>query len=185
MATKQEAAQTRERLLAAARQTIRGRGITGLTLDAVAKEAGVSKGGLLHHFPSKEALVEGILKHLFEVFEARVQHYFELEAPAPGRWLRAYVRANFADDPLPLEWGTIVMIAMTENPALLARVQEDYQQWEARLLADGVPRARALVIRQAADAFWLDQSIRTSREDAADRQAVMNELLKLTEMDAR
>ena len=30
------------------------------TLDAVAQRAGVSKGGLLYHYPSKEALIKGM-----------------------------------------------------------------------------------------------------------------------------
>ena len=34
------------------------------TLDAVAKKAGVSKGGLLYHFPNKEALIEVLLDRL-------------------------------------------------------------------------------------------------------------------------
>ena len=32
-------------------------GIAALSLNAVAREAGVSKGGLLHHFPNKQALI--------------------------------------------------------------------------------------------------------------------------------
>ena len=43
---------TRATLLAAARQVLRRQGAT-LSLDAVAREAGVSKGGLLHHYPTK------------------------------------------------------------------------------------------------------------------------------------
>lgn len=37
------------------------------TLEAVAERAGVSKGGLLYHFPSKDALVDGLLDHLGEL----------------------------------------------------------------------------------------------------------------------
>ena len=31
-----------------------------LTLDAVAKQAGISKGGLLYHYPNKEALLHRV-----------------------------------------------------------------------------------------------------------------------------
>ena len=37
------------------------KGVAKLTLEAVAKEAGVSKGGLLYHFSNKEALIEGMI----------------------------------------------------------------------------------------------------------------------------
>ncbi|HWV78837.1 MAG TPA: TetR/AcrR family transcriptional regulator [Isoptericola sp.] len=43
------------------------------TLDAVAERAGVSKGGLLYHFPSKDALVEGLLDHLAVLTAADVE----------------------------------------------------------------------------------------------------------------
>ena len=41
---------TRKRLLDAAAAVVRRDGAGALTLDAVAAEAGVSKGGLLYHF---------------------------------------------------------------------------------------------------------------------------------------
>ncbi|MDO8275460.1 MAG: TetR/AcrR family transcriptional regulator, partial [Serpentinimonas sp.] len=44
---------TRNALLEATNTVILRDGIAHLTLEAVAKEAGVSKGGLLYHFPSK------------------------------------------------------------------------------------------------------------------------------------
>lgn len=42
------------------------------TLDAVADHAGVSKGGLLYHFGSKDALVDGLVEHLTELITADV-----------------------------------------------------------------------------------------------------------------
>ena len=42
----------RERILDAAESVVIEQGVTGMTLDAVAARAKVSKGGLLYHFPS-------------------------------------------------------------------------------------------------------------------------------------
>jgi len=57
---------TRDRLLDAFEQLIVGAGSRAATLDAVAAEAGVSKGGLLYHFRSKEALVDAMVERLRE-----------------------------------------------------------------------------------------------------------------------
>lgn len=85
MSTKQQSAErTRTRLVDAAMATIHAQGLVGLTLDGVAKAAGVSKGGLLHHFPSKDALVEAILRRLFADFDAWVRHYLEREPVPPA-----------------------------------------------------------------------------------------------------
>jgi len=55
---------TRDRLLDAFERLLVGEGSRAATLDAVAAAAGVSKGGLLYHFGSKEALVEGMVERL-------------------------------------------------------------------------------------------------------------------------
>ena len=55
---------TRDRLLDAFEELLIEGGERSATLDAVANAAGVSKGGLLYHFGSKEALVEGQLARL-------------------------------------------------------------------------------------------------------------------------
>jgi len=52
-------------LLAAANKVVVDRGVDALTLDAVACQAGVSKGGLLHHFPSKEALITAMVQQVY------------------------------------------------------------------------------------------------------------------------
>ena len=56
------ATDTRERILRALRGMLARGGTTSITLEAVAAEAGVSKGGLLYHFPSKAALYLGLLQ---------------------------------------------------------------------------------------------------------------------------
>jgi len=71
-------AATRQRLLDAAGDIAFEEGASSLSLDAVAARAGVSKGGLLYHFPSKNALLRAMVaEHV-----ARLRA--ELESRAPG-----------------------------------------------------------------------------------------------------
>ncbi|EAE2866200.1 TetR family transcriptional regulator, partial [Listeria monocytogenes] len=49
-------------LLTAASEIVKEEGVVKLTLEAVAQRAGVSKGGLLYHYPSKEALIKGMVE---------------------------------------------------------------------------------------------------------------------------
>jgi AcrR family transcriptional regulator len=50
----------RDRLLAAARQVVARDGLAGLTLRAIAREAGVSHGAPLRHFPTLAALLSAL-----------------------------------------------------------------------------------------------------------------------------
>ncbi|MEM7273752.1 MAG: TetR/AcrR family transcriptional regulator [Actinomycetota bacterium] len=54
-------AETSAQLLEAGRRLFADRGLTGTTVDAIAAEAGCSKGLVYHYFPTKEALAEAIL----------------------------------------------------------------------------------------------------------------------------
>jgi AcrR family transcriptional regulator len=58
---------TRRQLLEAALKLIRNNGFGGLRTIEVADLAGVSRGALLHHFPSKHALVVAVLTHVNEI----------------------------------------------------------------------------------------------------------------------
>ncbi|BAZ22193.1 transcriptional regulator [Kalymmatonema gypsitolerans NIES-4073] len=64
---------TREALLRAASQVVINKGVEALTLDAVAQQAGVSKGGLLYHFPNKDALMGGMVEQLIQDFEREAE----------------------------------------------------------------------------------------------------------------
>ena len=69
----------RERILDAALAVADRVGAAHLTLDAVATEAGVSKGGLLYHFASKDLLLKGVVEHHME------QHRSDLEIAYAGK----------------------------------------------------------------------------------------------------
>src|ERR671913_1054060 len=55
---------SREKLLDAAAELVSEIGSGRLTLDAVAGRAGLSKGGLLYNFPTKDALLQGMLERM-------------------------------------------------------------------------------------------------------------------------
>ena len=58
------ASDTRDRILDALERTLLDVGVAQVTLEAVAAAAGVSKGGLLYHFPTKEAMLAAMVRRL-------------------------------------------------------------------------------------------------------------------------
>lgn len=59
-------------ILRAALALIRRSGASSLTIEAVAVEAGFSKGGVLYNFPTKDALITGMVEFLAGQFAAEV-----------------------------------------------------------------------------------------------------------------
>ena len=60
----------RATLLDAAEAVVARQGIANLTLESVAAEAGMSKGGLLHHFRTKDRLIEALVRRAAENWRA-------------------------------------------------------------------------------------------------------------------
>jgi AcrR family transcriptional regulator len=58
--------ETQTRILKAAANLIRKRGYAHFRTAEVAKEAGLSRGAQLHHFPTKDSLVVATLEYVFE-----------------------------------------------------------------------------------------------------------------------
>src|SRR5215212_6419318 len=97
---------TRTRLLEAAERVVAADGVARLTLDAVASKADVSKGGLLYHFPNKDALISAMVLRWVDGFERDIAQRLEVEeAGAAGSWARAY------DDGLDLALVTLLRLA--------------------------------------------------------------------------
>lgn len=55
--------ETRARILAAAYQLVRDKGYANLSIAKVASAAGIAKGNLQYHYPSKRQLLEAMVKH--------------------------------------------------------------------------------------------------------------------------
>jgi AcrR family transcriptional regulator len=181
-------AQTIDLILTAAERVIMRDGVMCLTIDAVARQAKLSKGGVLYHFGTKEALIQAML--------ARLIHYCEQEMAThqqhdrePGSWTRAYVRKTSqpmlaypgeADFPRSKEVGAGLVAAATTNPQLLDPLRERFQAWQQAIESDGIEPARATVVRLAVDGLWLAELLGIWSLDGKLRQQVLDELIRLT-----
>ncbi|MET0714529.1 MAG: TetR/AcrR family transcriptional regulator [Mycetocola sp.] len=85
---------TRDRILVAYEDLLIESGERGATLDAVAARAGVSKGGLLYHFGSKDALAGGFLIRLRHLAEEDVSVMRSAPAGVVDYFIRTSVNAG-------------------------------------------------------------------------------------------
>ena len=181
--TLEEALETRETVLDAVFRVARGGG-GRFTIDAVAREAGVSKGAVLHHFPSKEALTRGMLERQIDEFDGLIERRLadEPEGEA-GRWLRAYVRASFemgAGDPAV---NDALLAAMATEPGLLSSFEGRFESWRRRAEADGVDRTRANLVRLAVDGLATAESFGIGVLEGEEREDLLEALIDLTKVE--
>lgn len=84
--------ETRAKIVQSAMQLAAREGLLNITLDRVAEEAGLSKGGVIHHYPSKEALLSGVITYFTEQIDG-IMTRLVAEDPSPNyRWARAMLR---------------------------------------------------------------------------------------------
>ena len=92
-----------------------------LTLDAIARESGISKGGVMHHFRTKEAVVTALLEHLTERFGKFTQDYLAETGPdKPGAILEAQIATLRESIATPHSAFFAILGAVAENPDLLS-----------------------------------------------------------------
>ena len=159
---------TKTELIKAAAAVIRRDGAQALTLEAVAAEAGVSKGGLLYHFKSKRELLDGLVERWLDDF----QH--DLDASETS-FPKGYVKAS--DGAKAEEAG--LLAALVADPAVLTKVRERYATWQDRVATEGGDPVEATVARLAADGLWLADLLGMAPPTGELRERVLARLLEL------
>ncbi len=184
MAVKGSGAETRRAVLVAAAEIVVREGASKLTLDAVAERCGLSKGGILHHFATKDSLIAAMIADVVTRFEADLQRNMQGET-GPGSFARAFLRACVDRDGIvtrTLRVSAGIVAAVAINAQLLAPLRSRYAEWVARLEDDGIDPAIAEIVRSAADGLWLGNVLDLGTVSAAMRRQVFAKLIELTHL---
>jgi AcrR family transcriptional regulator len=112
----EQAARTRERILDAALESYRERGITGTSLQAVARRADVSAATILNHFGSSDELARVVVERLAE--QIRIPDDREWTERGRQQRVRRLVREMFAFYDRSAPWFEIFRSELGQNPAL-------------------------------------------------------------------
>ena len=171
---------TSDKIIDAAMDIVRHQGVAKLTLDEAAKVAGISKGGVLYHFKSKDDLIRGMVQRLIDQCDQLNHDYYQRESEGPYRWARTQVRACFdtngpANDPV----GGALLAAITVNPVLMEPIHAMYAKWQDRLASDSPDMERAGLVCTAMDGLFFQRLMGIRLGDAETSQRLMQHALDL------
>lgn len=171
----------RDALLDAAISVIANQGLRGLTIRAVAAEAGVSHGLVRHHFGSRAALVEATLLRSVEIA-------IDASSLAPGSGAIDEISADLGaaveerEEMLAFQWE--LLLEARRRPELMphvTRMYDDYVAVVERELAraglDDDPLA-GRVMFAALDGLALQQVVFGHRERTDAGVALLHELFE-------
>jgi len=172
----------RSKILDAAIRVIERDGVTGVTFDAVAAEAGVTRGGMMYHFPSREALIAAIHGHLAQQWEASLVESAgksAAQASASERYV-AYAR-TCAQSATRAE--LLFMLDAPHAAQAASAWDEVLAQWAAPAPAPAAgddPAALAqFIARLAADGMWVYEALSNAPLPADLRQRVAEQLTRM------
>lgn len=166
----------KETILKAAAHVVREEGVDKLTLEAVAKQAGISKGGLLYHFPNKEELILGMVERMSNHFTGELYQRAEQDSDSKGKWTRAYVETSFSEEQDVDGLYTALSVAHFTHPKMLKLLQEDYQDIQHKLEHDELDPVRATMARLVVDGLWFAGMFGLAPPDDNLQQQIMEEL---------
>jgi AcrR family transcriptional regulator len=171
---------SRDRILAAAHRLVEREGVAHLTIEAVAREAGLSKGGVLYHFPAKESLIAAMVAALLAEWDARIEHALATEH-GPGRWVRAYIRACTQQPGGEADPISALLAAIATDPQALEPARRHFALWQRRLADDALSPAAATMVRLAIDGLWFADLFGLAPPTGELRAQVIQTLLRMAE----
>lgn len=143
---------SKETILDAAHRVAERDGAGKVTIDAVAREAGVSKGGVLYNFPSKEMLLKGMLERKIEKSVISIEALREELQGERNPTLRAMIRsACLKEDDAENGVSMAILAAAAQNPDLLDPVSAMYRKFWSQIMDECADEAGAAVLFAAID----------------------------------
>ena len=143
---------TRKRLVETAAAVLLERGYAGLSTNEVANRAGMARGTMLHHFPSRAALVSAAVEHLLEQRTEAV--FAQLSTIEPAMSLRQVLHAVWPafQDSTFATWAQLCVAAQTDRELAEQLVAVDRRFTEStRIGFAGIAQTFGAVDPAAAD----------------------------------
>lgn len=171
----------RTRILEAAVRVINRDGVRGVTFESVSAEAGLTRGGLLYHFPSREALLHGIDTHLVQLWEAQMEAIVGKAAADATQHERyqAFVRVSALS---ATRAELVFMLESVNAETGAAPWSEAMTRWAPQPpeSENATPQALdAFVARLAADGLWIYEAMYGGALTKETRKAIVDRIERL------
>ncbi|OTG81956.1 TetR family transcriptional regulator [Acinetobacter sp. ANC 5054] len=168
----------RQSILQHAMQLAAQKGVNGVSIQAVADLVGVTKGGVFHHFPNKQKLLESMVICLLEQLDVVIDRLIAEDDQSYGCFTRAYIEITLEKQihGLKHSWSAISMTMLTDKT-----FNEYWIDWlNARLQCHAETDAdmELKILRYAADGIWL--TMFTEVEDVSETSVLKKELIART-----
>ncbi len=174
---------SRDEILDAAERVIRRQGLAGTTIEAVAAEAGVSKGGLFYHFGSKKELLVQLLERYGRQFQTLRGDIYASLPEGPTRLLKATVLAS-CHNPARHDSRISNFISLLDDVELRGKVLELKRRLFEEI-SSGYPKPERVALAMlVTDGLWVVDLFGDDTLSGEMREKIIKELLNLIDQHA-
>ncbi|MEI8010922.1 MAG: TetR/AcrR family transcriptional regulator [Candidatus Omnitrophota bacterium] len=169
----------RDRILDAAEAVVLDNGAAHMSLDMVAKKAGVSKGGLMYHFPAKDELLKDMIGRLLAEFYGEREKKFKGLKEGKGRLLKAEILAVLDPNERRDRMALSILAAVAQAPYLLEPLRQAHREHLDMLVKSGLPFDEAAVVSLASDGMMFLELLHLSPFSSSQREKIKKTMLRL------
>lgn len=172
---------SRDHILDAAQKVAERDGAGNLTLEKVACECGLSKGGLLYNFPNKDSLLQGMLERLISQQQQIMDTERETVSNEPNACTRSMLRAMACQQMVDPGVYTSILAASAQKPALLEPVRQSYAENYQCLLSESTDPELSLLFWAAADGIMFHSILGINPYPNEMKAKLFRRLLQISE----
>jgi len=168
----------RNRVLDAAEQVVTEKGVGGLTIDAVAKASGISKGGVQYAFGTKDDLIAAMIDRWEGEFDAEVAELSKGDNTIEGS-IRAHAEATRDFDGSSVDRAAVMLAALVQDKDRLAKTRAWYEVRMAQFDTSGEAGRRLRLAFLASEGAFMLRSFGFLPMTDEEWQQVFDDILAL------
>ncbi len=176
-------------ILDAAEAVVLRDGMGRLTLEAVAKRAGLSKAGLLHHIASKDAMITAMVERQISQWQQEFQRVFEgqceagVKCPAVSSMMGTCMAGTEKWTESERARNRVLVAALVHDERQVEPMRKVHRQMERMLAKDGLEPGVADTIHLAIHGLWFQWIFGMGDVSASRLRAIRGVLRSLGKLD--
>jgi AcrR family transcriptional regulator len=147
-----------ERLLGAMLEIVRDEGAAALTYDSVVARSGLTRGGVMYHFPSKQAMLQGLVDYYMQQELQNVTDKWEKYGKTPDGLLKAEIEVSLEASPKDQLVTASLLPIVIENPKMMLEVRKVVEERYKALDQTSLGFEKAALVLLAIDAFEMSKA---------------------------
>jgi AcrR family transcriptional regulator len=168
----------REAVLAAAEAIVKDIGAANLTFDELVRRSGITRGGIVYHFRSKDALLEALVEHDLEQWRQCVAEKRSRTA-GPAADLAAYIASSTEPDDESSRLCAGLLSAASSSKALNEPWRRYFAEHHVGVNRKSSDPVLATLLSLAAEGLFWQETLGLSPLSIGERRAVVQRMLAL------